>query len=78
VMATAAGKPARSEGRGFSRATVRIIPGPLLTADPLEAVTELMARPVVREERPQGPVAAAARTEPTFASGLPGPPSPGR
>ena len=45
VMAAAAGKPRKEPGLDFSLATVVMIPERLLTADPREAVIELMAQP---------------------------------
>jgi len=56
VLATAAGNRARSEAREFSRATIHVIPDSLLNADPLKAITELMAPGVVRRKSPHGAV----------------------
>jgi len=42
MMATAAGHPPRHEGRQFSQVKVGIIPDTLLTADPLNAVSQLV------------------------------------
>ena len=42
MMAMAAGHPPRHEGREFSRGTVEIIPDAMLTANPLEAASQLV------------------------------------
>jgi hypothetical protein len=42
MMATAAGHPPRHEGRDFSQVKVGIIPDTLLTANPLNAVSQLV------------------------------------
>ena len=42
MMATAAGHPPRHEGREFSQVKVGIIPDTLLTANPLNAVSQLV------------------------------------
>ena len=44
MMAMAAGHPPRHEGREFSHVKVEIIPDTLLTANPLEAVSQLLGR----------------------------------
>ncbi len=49
VMATAAGRPPRSEDGRFSHARVEVIPDTLQAIDPREAVSRLMADPVVRD-----------------------------
>jgi hypothetical protein len=50
VMATAAGRPPRYEGRDFSHARVEIIPNTLRAVDPREAITLLMAEPGVGDK----------------------------
>jgi hypothetical protein len=50
VMATAAGRPPRFEGGKFSRARVEVFPESLQAVDPREAITRLMAEPVVGEK----------------------------
>jgi hypothetical protein len=57
VMATAAGKPPRFEGGDFSHARVEVIPDTLQTVDPREAITRLLAEPVVGDKSspPGGP-----------------------
>jgi hypothetical protein len=50
VMATAAGIPPRYEGQDFSHARVDVIPDALQAVDPREAITRLMAEPVVGEK----------------------------
>ncbi len=52
VMATAAGKPPRFEGSGFSHATAEVIPEALRTVEPRAAITRLIAESSVREEMP--------------------------
>jgi hypothetical protein len=47
VMATAAGRPSRFQGSGFSHARVEIIPETLQAADSREAITRRMAELVV-------------------------------
>jgi hypothetical protein len=47
LMATAAGRPPRDEGPDFSHARVEVIPDALLVVSPREAITRLMAEPVV-------------------------------
>jgi hypothetical protein len=49
VMATAADRTPRPEDGGFSHARVDVIPDTLQAVDPREAVTRLMAEPVVRD-----------------------------
>jgi hypothetical protein len=56
LLAAAAGNRARSEARDFSRTTIHVIPDSLLNADPVEAITELMAPRVVRRKSPHGAV----------------------
>ncbi len=52
MMAMAAGHPPRQEGREFSHVKVEILPDTLLALDPREAITRLMAEPVVRDGSP--------------------------
>jgi hypothetical protein len=49
VMATAAGRPPRFEDGDFSHAQVEVIPDTLRGTDPREAITRLIAKPVVGE-----------------------------
>jgi hypothetical protein len=64
VMATAAGRPPRSEGRDFSQARVEVIPDTLQAVDPREAITRLMAEPVVGDESsPTGSLDPTRMTE---------------
>lgn len=49
VMATAAGRPPQLEGGDFSHASIVVIPETLKAVDPREAITRLMAEPVLRE-----------------------------
>jgi hypothetical protein len=53
VMATAAGRPPQFEGPDFSHARVKVIPDTMRAMDPREAITRLMAEPIVRENRSQ-------------------------
>ena len=48
VMATAAGRPPQLETRDFSHARIKVIPDTMQSMDPREAITRLMAEPVVR------------------------------
>jgi hypothetical protein len=50
VMATAAGRPPRDERLDFSQARVEVIPVTLQSVDPREAITRLIAEPVVGEK----------------------------
>jgi hypothetical protein len=64
VIATAAGRPPRSEDGGFSHARVEVIPDTLQTVDPREAVTRLLAEPIVRNRSsPTGGLDSARRAE---------------
>src|SRR5262249_51624127 len=64
VMATAAGRPTRFEGRDLSHARGRVLPHALQALDPREAITRLMAEPLVGEKRsPTGGLDATRRTE---------------
>ena len=64
VMATVAGRPPRCEGRDFSHARVEAIPDALQAVDPREAITRLMAEPVVGDESsPTGSLDSTRRTE---------------
>jgi hypothetical protein len=64
VMATAAGRPPRHEGRDFSHARVEVIPDTLQAVDPREAITRLMAEPVVGDRSsPTGGLDSPRRTE---------------
>jgi hypothetical protein len=64
VMATAAGTPRRFEDRDFSHATVEVIPDTLQAVDPRQAITRLMAEPVVGDKSPPtGGVDSVRRTE---------------
>jgi hypothetical protein len=64
VMATAPGRPPRFEGRALSHARVEVIPDALQALDPREAITRLMAEPVVGEKSsPTGGLDSTRRTE---------------
>jgi hypothetical protein len=64
VMATAAGKPPRFEGPDFSHARVAVIPDTMQGIDRREAITRLMAEPVVGEKSsPSGSLDSPGRTE---------------
>jgi hypothetical protein len=64
VMARAAGRPQRFEGTIFSHAKVEVIPDTLHALDPREAITRLMAYPVVGEKSsPPGGLDSMRRTE---------------
>jgi len=64
VMATAAGRPPRLDGRDFSRARVEVIPETLQAVDPREAITRLMAEPVAGDESsPAGGLNSTRRTD---------------
>jgi hypothetical protein len=49
VMATAARRPPRCGARDFSHARVKVIPDTMQAMDPREAITRLMAEPLVGE-----------------------------
>ena len=64
VMATAAGREPRYEGRVFSHARVEIIPDTLQAVDPRDAITRLMAEPSVGgRSSPTGGLDSARRPE---------------
>ena len=64
VMATAAGRPPGFEGRDLSHAGVEVIPDALQALDPREAITRLMAEPLVGEKSsPSGSLDSPGRTE---------------
>ena len=68
MMATAAGNPPRHEGREFSQVKVGIIPDTLLTANPLNAVSQLVPERASSQTNGRATNwATAARTEPTVA-----------